>query len=784
MSGQATATDAPILIVDDNAAKRLAMRAILEPLGHTLVEAESGMAALRCVLARDFAVILVDIHMPVMDGYDTAALIGQRQRSESTPIIFVTAYRSDEVSAVKGYASGAVDFVFVPFNPEVVRAKVSVFVDLFLKNLALQRSLAEITTLSQEFRDAEIRSRTILDNVADGIVTCGADGVIEGINRAAAVLFGYREGEVGGKPFELLFVPEAPGTADLTRTAQAETPALNGAVFHTGAIEVVGARKDGTTFPMEVELTDVELGARIVRIGCMRDISDRKKHIQALEYQALHDALTGLPNRTLFGDRLLRAIAAAKRGHTSFAVLLLDLDGFKTINDTLGHEGGDLLLRALAERVNNALRNSDTVARLGGDEFGVLAIGPADLDGTSEVAWKIQQVLQPVFDIAGHPVEIRASIGISRFPDHGTDPDDLLRRADLAMYDAKRTSSGVAFYTTGSEENTADDLARLARLRHCIERDELVLHYQPKIDMPTGKISGVEALIRWNHPEEGLLAPDRFMSHVERSELIKPVTRWVIDQALRQQRIWWDAGLHLTMAVNVSGRSLVAGSDLPDILAERSATWGIPAGDTVLELTESSLIDAASPGVLERLHELGYRLSIDDFGTGYSSLASLQRMPVDEIKIDRSFVTNLATDRADAIIVRSTVDLAHNLGLTVVAEGVEDAAALSLLRQYGSDAAQGYFFLPPCAADDLLSWLADSPFASLGPPGATRPGAPSRRPRRPGESPKRRSVGGSGQAARTASRKVLPAVVAPARLIPSDTDVEEPSVLGVRAEWD
>ena len=701
------AAEAAILIVDDKPARRLALTAILEPLGHTLFEATSGEEALRFVMEQDFAVILIDVRMPVMDGYTTARFIGQQPRSLSTPIIFVTAYRSDEADTARGYASGAVDFIFLPFIADVVQAKVAVFVDLFMNRLHLERSLKQITTLGQAFRDAETRTRTILDNVADGIVTSGPDGLIETINRAASDLFGYREEDVFGRHFDLLLGPVVQG--EVRGLAPVEPRDSSSGSVSTGLTETVGRRADGSTFPLELELTDIRLAGRMLRIACMRDISERKTYIDALEYQALHDSVTGLPNRTLFGDRLGRAIASAERSKLSFAVLILDLDGFKAVNDTLGHDRGDLLLRAVGERLRSTLRNSDTVARFGGDEFAILALGSVGIAGAEKAAWKVQRALEAPFVVAGHAVDVRASVGASLFPENGAQSDELLRRADLAMYDAKRNSSGFALYAASGEAQIAFNLVRLGELRHCIAQQELVLHYQPKIDLKTGLLTGVEALLRWNHPRDGVLYPDKFITHIERSELIRPVTRWVIDEALRQQRAWCDAGLDLTMAVNISGRSLNSSSELPDTLAELTEMWGTRPGTLVLELTEGSVIDSSVPAVLHRLHDMGHRLSIDDFGTGYSSLAYLQQLPVDEIKIDKSFVINLASNTADSVIVRSTVDLAHNLGLTVVAEGVEDEDALALLVQYGSDSAQGYFFSRPMAPELLERWLEASP---------------------------------------------------------------------------
>jgi EAL domain-containing protein (putative c-di-GMP-specific phosphodiesterase class I) len=291
------------------------------------------------------------------------------------------------------------------------------------------------------------------------------------------------------------------------------------------------------------------------------------------------------------------------------------------------------------------------------------------------------------------------------FPDHGGTTVSLLNCADLAMYAAKRSGLGHAVFDPVHEAQTADHLALLGDLRHCVTRNELVLHYQPKVDLASGRISGVEALIRWQHPRHGLLFPASFMPAVERTQLIAPLTRWVLNEALRQQRAWRDEGLDLTMAVNVSSRSLRPDSGLIDDVTETTALWDTAPGHLTLELTEGALIEDAAPVVLTRLHEMGERLSIDDFGTGYSSLAYLQRLPVDELKIDRSFVMNLDAVNDDAIIVRSTIDLAHNLGLTVVAEGVESEQAAAMLLAYGCDGVQGYHFGRPSAGEDLLALL-------------------------------------------------------------------------------
>jgi diguanylate cyclase (GGDEF)-like protein/PAS domain S-box-containing protein len=574
----------------------------------------------------------------------------------------------------------------------------------------LQDSLASITTLNQALRDSEASTQAVLDNVADGILTTGETGVIESINRSAQALFGYREDQAIGQPLEFVIAPaHRAAFCELVTNSRGQSTQT---AKQDRMTETLGSRQDGSTFAMELEHGEMKLGDRNLTLAFVRDISERKAYTEGLEHQALHDGLTGLANRTLFGEHVLQALASAKRTGEQRAVMVVDLDGFKQVNDTLGHDHGDTLLKQVGERLVSALRENDTVARLGGDEFAILPGEATDLSAAAAVAWKIQQTCLPGFVVDDKVVHVSASVGIALFPEHGKTTSELLRRADAAMYVAKKSGGGHAVFDVAQETQAAQQLALLGDLRQCVARDQLVLHYQPKIDLATRKLSGVEALIRWQHPVQGLLSPASFMAEVERTELIEPVTRWVLDEALRQQRIWRDQGVDLTMAVNISAHSLRSKSDLAGTVAELTDIWGTPPDRLILELTEDALIEAAAPEILTRLHEMGERLAIDDFGTGYSSLAYLQRLPVDEIKIDRSFVASLATTSDAEVIVNSTIGLAHNLSLTVVAEGVEDENVLKMLAEHDCDAAQGYFFGRPCAAKDLTTWLTDSPYGT------------------------------------------------------------------------
>jgi diguanylate cyclase (GGDEF)-like protein/PAS domain S-box-containing protein len=699
-----------ILLVNDREAQRVAIRSMLAPLGLVVVEADSGRAALRAVLHQTFALILMDVRMPTMDGYETANLIRSRNHTRRTPIIFVTAFGREDTETRTAYASGAVDFIFTPVLPDVLRAKVSIFVDLFVQSQELRLSVDSITTLNAALRDSQASTQAVLDNVADGILIADETGMIESFNRSAQILFGYEENEVTGQPLEFVLAPAS--RDDLAGTAPVPGGVLTEPTARSRTIETLGCRRDGTTFPMEVERGELSLGHRSLALAFVRDISERKAYTEELQHQALHDGLTGLPNRTLFSEHMLKALASAKRTNEQRAILVMDLNGFKQVNDTLGHAQGDILLRQVGDRLVATLREIDTIARLGGDEFAILPGESTDLASAAQVAWKIQQACAAEFTLNDEPIFVTASVGIAMFPEHGRTTDELLRRADVAMYIAKRSGSGHAVVDAAQEEETAQQLALLADLRQCVSRDELILHYQPKIDLKTGEVSGVEALLRWNHPQRGLLMPGSFMPEVESTGMIASVTKWVLNEALRQQRSWHEQGIDLTMAVNISARSLGVRSTILDTVHELTTAWQTLPERLILELTEGALIEAAAPEILGQLHGMGEILSIDDFGTGYSSLAYLQRLPVNELKIDKSFVTGLSFANEDAVIVRSTIDLAHNLGLTVVAEGVEDEKAMRMLVAYGCDQAQGYFFTRPCAAEAMTAWLLESAYAA------------------------------------------------------------------------
>jgi diguanylate cyclase (GGDEF)-like protein len=424
------------------------------------------------------------------------------------------------------------------------------------------------------------------------------------------------------------------------------------------------------------------------------------------ERLTLHDPLTELPNRALFRERAQQAVRAARRSGARVALMVLDLDRFRVINDTLGHEAGDALLAKVGSRLQTALRETDTVARLGADEFAVLLPEVADHAAASLAADRLLKTLEFPFPIGGVSVEIEASVGVALFPDHGDDVDELIQRADVAMYAAKDAGTRQEVFVEERDRHSPERLSLLSELRGAIQRGEIVLHYQPKADLRSGRVVGVEALVRWDHPDLGLLPSDRFVPLAEPTALIGPLTRHVIDEALRECRTWRDAGVDLHVAVNLSARNL-EDARLPDQVARSLERWGGEAEALELEITESVILQepVRVMEVVTRLASMGIRLVIDDFGTGYSSLAYLRRLPVQALKIDKSFVMGMLHQENDAVIVRSTIDLGRNLGLQVVAEGVESAQLWTRLAALGCDVAQGFHLSPPLPASEVPAWL-------------------------------------------------------------------------------
>jgi len=474
--------------------------------------------------------------------------------------------------------------------------------------------------------------------------------------------------------------------------------------------EATACRTDGVEIEIDVQLVPVTDGGQLTHwVAFLRDVTDSKSQLVSLRHQAMHDTLTDLPNRALLYERLESALTVARAEQSAVAFLLMDLDRFKEVNDTFGHHFGDVLLKQVALRVRNQTKETDTVARLGGDEFAVVLPSVGDANGAAATARRILNALEQPFVVEGQVLEVGASIGIALHPRHGSDARTLMRCADVAMYSAKQTNIGYSFHNREHESRSPDQLALVVEMRGATERGEFELYYQPKMHLRSGLMTRAEVLLRWNHPRRGTLAPSQFVPIAERTGLIKSITDWILDRALMQVARWHESGAPIHVAVNISAKSLQE-QNLPAKVQALLDKWGVDPRFLKIEITESSIMadPAHALAILAMLQSMGVRLSVDDFGTGYSSLTHLRQLPIDEIKIDKSFVTGMARSDADAAIVRTVIDLAHNLGKQVCAEGVEDEVTYEMLKEMGCDLAQGYWISHPRPAESLRQWLTDT----------------------------------------------------------------------------
>jgi diguanylate cyclase (GGDEF)-like protein/PAS domain S-box-containing protein len=547
-------------------------------------------------------------------------------------------------------------------------------------------------------------NQTIIQSSPFAIYTRDRHGMVTAWNAAAEKLFGWTADEIVGKP--LLSVPA--GKEHETETLREQV--LRGESIMQ--IEVQRQKRDGTLFDISTTLAPLRDASGEINgyLAIATDITERKAAEKQIEFLAYRDVLTGLPNRLLLHDRFEQAVGFAERAGTKVALLFLDLDNFKIINDSLGHAVGDALLKEIAARLGECVRDTDTISRQGGDEFLIVLPDLRGADAITPVLLKIRERLQAPFELEGHELSTSASMGVAIYPDDGQDFDTLLKKADTAMYRAKDAGrNSYRFFDEQMNIEAVEHLTVKNGLRRAVERDEFVLHYQPQFDLSTGAVVGVEALLRWNHPELGLVPPARFIPVAEDSGLIVPIGEWVIFEACRQAVAWQAAGLPpLIMAVNLSAVQFKRG-DVEQTVTQALKSSGFDPQLLELELTESILIHNTENVLasVQRLKLLGVKLSIDDFGTGYSSLSYLKRFAVDKLKIDQSFIRDLATDPDDAAIIRAIIQMARSLNLKTIAEGVETAGILEQLRLFNCDEAQGYYFARPMPAQAFADFLTE-----------------------------------------------------------------------------
>jgi diguanylate cyclase (GGDEF)-like protein/PAS domain S-box-containing protein len=708
-------TDRPrILIVDDMPANLLTLRRLLAGVDADIVEAGSGNAALAALLEQEVALVLLDVAMPDMDGYEVAEYIRSVEQTRRIPIVFVTAAYKDEAHRIQGYASGAVDYIEKPIQDAILLAKVRVFLELWHNATRLRRAVREIATVNvaleteiAQRRQAEERLRlaaSVFSEANEGILITDPEANILEVNRAFTRLTGYAYEEAIGKNPRFL---QSGHQNEVFYTAMWTELLRNG---HWQG-ELWNRRKDGRLYVAQTTINAVRNadGAVSHYVGLSFDITEQKQHQERIEHLAFHDALTQLPNRILLADRIRQALIWTDRHQRLMAVCYLDLDGFKPVNDQFGHKAGDRLLIEVAQRLQNAVRSQDTVARLGGDEFVLLLTDLATAAETEDVLARVLKAISAPYPLEqGQATSVSASIGVTHYPHDRNDADTLLRHADQAMYQAKQSGRHrVHVFDPGQEQRASQHHQFRERVRQALENREFVLHWQPKIDMRRGEVVGAEALIRWPQPDGTWISPACFLPNLEHDNLIVELGDWVLREALRQLAAWQTRGITLRISVNVAAQQLRDEAFPGKILALFRDYPALSPAQLELEIVETAAIDDLDRvgRIMRACQRGGIDFALDDFGTGYSSMLYFRRLPARTIKIDQSFVRDMLKDRDDLALIEGILGMTRAFGKTVVAEGVESLEHGRLLLQLGCHLGQGFGLARPMPGEELPVWL-------------------------------------------------------------------------------
>ena len=645
--------------------------------------------ALPAILARDYDVCLVDYRLGEGDGI---ALIREaRSRGCSAPMILLTGQGDADVD-ISAAEAGASDYL------------VKGSVDAQLLARSIRYSLVQ-ARMVEEVAASELRFRSVVESARDAIVLTDANGAIISWNNGAERMFGYSAEKIIGQPIAMLF---SSGYIDIHTTNPQVNDLINAGLLHSdsNAVETNGVKSDQTLFPLEISVSSWKTVGGVFYSGIIRDITERRSLEDQLTHQALHDPLTKLANRVLFRDRVEHALMRSDRKKTEVAVLFLDLDNFKTINDTLGHASGDALLISVAERLQLCLRASDTASRLGGDEFAVLIEDTTNTESGILVAERIREVLRTPFSIDGKQVFVGVSIGIATNSAANETPEELLRNADVAMYMAK--NQGKNQHST-FESSMHDAVLRRAGLetdlRNGLRNGEFRMVYQPIIDLVTGRITAMEALVRWDHPARLDVGPEEFIPIAEECNLMPQLGRWILSAACTQAASWQDefgSTTSFDITVNISGRQFLD-DDLVDSVRSALASSRLDPRNLILEITEGTMLrnTDATINKLKELRSLGVRLAIDDFGTGYSSLSYLHRFPIDVLKIDRSFIEKINEGTEGAAMARAILSMSETLHLETIAEGIETQDQRTTLEELGCSMGQGFLFAKPLCAGEM-----------------------------------------------------------------------------------
>lgn len=688
-----------ILLVDDTPANLIALEATLEDLGVEILTATSGREALSILLKQDVSLVLLDVQMPEMDGFEVAKLMKGQKRTADIPIIFVTAIITDEQHILQGYSSGAIDYIVKPINPKVLANKVKVLLELDRNKQAVQKVLNDLAKQKAYFE-------SILTAAADGVIGLNEKGRVRFANPSALRMLDYERDTLMGKSILDLI------SADMNYDDKYEDTQFYTAFSENKIVTIDDCRfqnKEHESFPVTLTCSPLP-GESQGTVVVFQDVTIRKALEEKLVEQAKSDALTGLANRMMFIQTLRQALGRAERLGKSLAVLFIDLDQFKQINDTMGHDAGDMLIMNVAQRIVHAVRKNDTVARLGGDEFTVLLEDMKSNQDPTRVAENILTSLKKPFLLNDNEIIVGASIGIATYPECGDNAMALMQAADVAMYRMKAFGrNGFQYYTPEMNADAQKRLELEQELRQALGNDSIELYYQPQISIDNKKLVGVEALLRWQREGEGFIDPSVFITILEDTGLILPYGKWVLWMACLQARNWLKSGVltkDARMCVNISARQF-ASPDFYETLTSVLEETELPPTSLEIEITESILVSSTETvqALLHKIKELGVSVSIDDFGTGYSSLSYLKQYPIDVLKIDRAFVSGCLTSERDKSLVKSISDMGHALGFKVLIEGVEDKEMLELLAKLGVDSYQGFYFskpVPPAEFEALI----------------------------------------------------------------------------------
>lgn len=692
-----------VLIVDDREENLYVLQELINGLDNDVevVQALSGMEALH-ILAEDsdFCLILMDVQMPDLDGFQTTGLIKRCKHTRDTPVIFITAIFKDVSYIHHGFDAGAVDYICKPIDDKVLLSKVRIFIDLYRSKKALEFSL-------RKSLEIEERQNLILSHSQDGIVVFDKYGKVLFLNPTAEEILGHESAVLENLLLSDIVCPEGGFSREWSESDVCDA-VEKGVSFRS--LDASVTTSEGQKIPCSYSFGSFDSPAYSGGVLIFQDITQRKKHEENLVYMATHDPLTNLPNRILFKESVNNAIARAQRSSYKLVVMFIDLDHFKKVNDELGHNVGDELLKKICRRLQSVGRKVDLFARLGGDEFGVVFEDVNNNFDSHMMAPKILKAFEKPIEALDHSILISGSVGVVEYPEYGRDADSLIKAADIAMYQAKNQGRNCYALFRPELEDTAIARSQLERdFRLAISREELICHYQPILNASDMSIAAVEVLVRWKHPKRGLVPPTEFISVAEHTGQVVEMSNQVFSMALNSLASWETAGLwpeSAKMSLNVSALQL-ARNILLGQLKSMGEKYSFNFHNVEIELTESMLMQDAEESVriLESVRNMGVSISIDDFGTGYSSLNYLRRLPINVLKIDRSFVKDIGQDRSDEQIINATIDLAHNLNLKVISEGVETEAQMEFLKNAGSDCLQGFFLSKPLSKADMQEWL-------------------------------------------------------------------------------